>query len=657
MSIIKYYKGDNTFENIRYLTKCDNNGITALNLVNASMKLGFEVRALKCDINDLGQLKLPVICHVTINSSYNHYIIVEKIYKDKIYVFDPAFGKRKYTKKEFNSIWNNIVIELLPYRKLDVIKSKINLIKRIISNNLLSYTFITIISFVSILLTIINNYYFKSLIDRKNLIFVLLFFLVIIVIKEIVDYIKNLFIINLESNVDECLMIDTNKKLLSLPYYYFNSRACGDITSKIYDLEYVKDLCIKGPIILFTDFILLVISSFLLININKNLFFIFILLCFLYMLVEILFNNKIKDMIKTNQENNAINNQILVENINSINTIKNLNIEKTRINKYNFSYKRYLKHKKIYEFTYNIENFIKNIILFIGLNIILYIGIINVDNNLMKLSDLILFNSLILYFIEPLKSLCELNPLLKNGINALRRIEEIYLIKEKQTLNKKISKCNIKIKNLSYSYDSYNYIFKNFSFDINESDKLVVVGASGSGKSTLFKLINKTYEVSDNMIFIDNYDINEIDMSKYVSYISQEESLFNDTIYNNLVLDRVVCEDELNRVIEITKLDEILGNRNINLDSIIEEDGINFSKGEKQRIILARAILRNNNILILDEALNGVEEDVEYEILSNILKEYKEYTIIYVTHRLKVVKLFKKILDINKLRRENERIK
>lgn len=615
------------------------------------------MRALKCNVNDLTKLILPAICHATLDNSYNHYIIINKVEKNNIYVFDPAFGKRKYTIKEFDSIFNNVVIEILPNRKLDVINTKINLIKNIISINIVSYLLITIISFGSILLTIASNYYFKSLIDTTKYLYTLLFFLIIVVIKEVVDYIRNLFIIKLESNVDEYLIINTNKKILSLPYYYFNSRSCGDITSRIYDLEYVKDLCVKGPIVLFTDFILLVISAFLLININVNLFLIFILICFLYMLVEVLFNSKIKHMIKINQEEKAISNKILVENINSINTIKNLNIEKNRINKYNSSYKMYLKDKKKYEHIYNIVNFIKNIIIFVGLNIILYIGIIYINNRLMKLSDLILFNSLILYFIEPLKSLCELNPLLKNGINAFRRIEEIYLIKERKPSNNNIHNYNIKIKNLTYSYNNYNFIFKNISLDINESDKLVVVGESGIGKSTLFRLINKTYEVSDNMIFIGNCDINKIDISKYVSYVSQEENLFNDTIYNNLVLDKCISKCEIDKVIKITKLDEILENKNIDLNSVVEENGTNFSKGEKQRIILARTLLINNSILILDEALNGIEEDVEYKILSNLLEEYRGNTIIYVTHRLKIVELFEKILDINKLRRKNENIK
>lgn len=648
LTLIKYYKGNNTFENIRYLTKCDNFGITALNLVNASTKLGFKVTSFKCNYDSLEKIVKPAICHVTINDNYNHYIVLEKIVNNKIYVFDPGLGKKKYSKEEFIKIWNNIVFELIPERKLDNVDCKLfPILKNVLSINKYLYIKIIILSIISISLVLVSNYYFKIILE-KNTINVLLFFLVIIILKEITDYIRNILTSKLEYNVDEYININTCSKLLTLPYYYFNSRTTGDIMSKIQDLNYLKDLFIKLPIFLFIDLSLLILSSIILININVYLFLLFIVLCIIYLLVILLFNNKKKKMIRINQEDNAINNEILIENIKSINTIKNLNIIDHRFNIYKDKYNIYLKDNKKYEKLVIIENFIKNIILFIGINIILYVGMNNVYNNILNLGDLILFNSIMLYFIDPLKSICDLSPLLKNGINALKRVNEIYLFKNNSKIDNIINNYDISIRNLSFSYNNYDYIFNNLNLEIREKEKIAIMGSSGCGKSTLFKLINKTYEINNNKIFIGNTDINKINVNDYLIYVSQDESLFNESLYYNLTLNLKVSIDEINKVSKITGLDKVMKNKNIDLYNIIEEEGTNFSKGERQKIILTRVLLRNSNILILDESLNGVEEHEEKKILKNIINIYNNKTIIYVTHRKETIKLFDRIINLKK---------
>jgi len=650
LSIIRYYKGNNTFENIRYLTRCDSRGISALNLLNASIKLGFKGRAIKIDISDLNKIVMPAIAHVTLNNGYKHFIVITKVDKNNIHVFDPATGKKKYKKEEFIIIWKGVAIELVPARKLDIINNeKIDIFKKIIIQNKKIYIILFLFSFTSILLAILNNYYFKLLIDKYNTIFLLLTFIIIVVLKEINDFIRNLFTIKLENNIDKFLNIETHNKLMSLPYYYFNSRTTGDIVTKMYDLDYIKELFIQVPLFLSVDLVLLIISSFILINISKNLFIIFLIICVLYMTVVLIFNKKTKELIRLNQEFNAFNNDVLVDNIKGINTIKNFNILKYRNQVYKNTYETLIKNKISYEKTYSTENLIKNTILFIGINLILYLGILSVNNNYMELSDLVLFNSLMLYFIEPLKNICDLNPVLKNGINAIKRIKEIYAIKLVKTPKRELNNHDIEFKNLTYSYDGYRNVLDNFNWFIKSGDKIVVTGPSGCGKSTLFKLLNKTYEVDKNMIFINNFDINEINVEDYITYISQEEKLFNDTLYNNITLGQNIYDDKINEVMKITRLNEVMVNKKIDMNSIINEEGINFSKGERQKIILTRVLLRKTKIIILDEALCGLEEDEEIKILQDILVYYKNNTIIYITHSTKTIELFQRNMNLKEV--------
>lgn len=646
LTIIKHYKGCNTFENIRYLTKCNDNGITALNLMEASNKLGFSSKGIKCNYEELYKLQKPLICHLLLKNGYNHYVVLYEINTKGVVIFDPYYGIKKYSKDEFLSIWTNIVIELKCTRKLDFIKeNNTYYLKDIIIKNKTSYFIIIFISLLIVLFSLLSSSYFKILIESKKILKTFIIFLFIIVFKEIISLFRNKILIKLESNVLKELNLKTHKTLLSLPYYYFNSRTSGDIITKFNDLEHIKNLLVNVPICLTIDITLLIFTSVILLNINLKLFTIFLLSCLSYLIILLASNKKLKTSVQINQESNELKNTYLYENINSINTIKNMNINNLRHNVFKSVYNAFIKSTINYENLYVNISFIKNIILFITINLILYLGIDMVNNDIISLSNLILFNSLMMYFIEPLNEIYELSPLIKNGINAVKRVGEIYNI-EAKSAKRKVTNYNIKFNNLSYSYDGYTKVVDNFNYSIKEKDKVFVMGESGSGKSTLFKLLAKVYDAEDGNILIDNNNIKDVDISNIINYVSDSEKLFNDTLRNNIILDN--SKDLLDKVLEITKVNEILNKKNITLDNIIEEEGTNLSKGEKQKIILARVLLKKSNILILDEVLSGVEIEEEYEIMSNILKFFNSKTIIYISHSKVCISLFNKIINFDK---------
>ena len=428
LTIIKYYKGNNTFENVRYLTKCNNNGTSALNIVNASKKLGFDCKGIKCNYEYLEKIVMPCICHIELFNGYNHFIVLNKVNKKYVKVFDPEKGNKELLKEEFNKIWTKNVIELIPNRKLDVIQTeKNNLLKKIIKKNIYLYLFILILSFIFLCLNILNNYYFKTLLDNNNYIYILIIFVIIILLKEISNFIRNKIIMKLQYNVETYLYNNTHKKLLSLPIYYFNSRSKGDIITKFYDLEYIKDLLIQVPFTLFIDLFLIIITILILYFINSTLLKMFFLIIILYVLILKIFNKKIKNMVMINQEKNSFKNSILLENINNIYSIKNMNIENYRNNIFNKSLISYCDNVKNYEKKYNFIILMKNLVLYIGTAYIIFYGIILTKNEIILLSELILFNSLIIYIVEPLNNLFNIIPLLKNSINALKRIDEIFL--------------------------------------------------------------------------------------------------------------------------------------------------------------------------------------------------------------------------------------
>ena len=163
-----------------------------------------------------------------------------------------------------------------------------------------------------------------------------------------------------------------------------------------------------------------------------------------------------------------------------------------------------------------------------------------------------------------------------------------------------------------------------------ENEKIMLLGESGIGKSTLLKMI-KGY--LDNNFIYPNIKLNDI------IYISQNEILFTDTIYNNLIIGNS-NEKELSKVIKLCCLESVIKKRKLGLQSLIEENGYNLSGGEKQRIILARALLKNPKILLIDEGLNKLDINTERKILKNLFDKLKDKTIIIISHRIDNIDLF-----------------
>lgn len=158
-------------------------------------------------------------------------------------------------------------------------------------------------------------------------------------------------------------------------------------------------------------------------------------------------------------------------------------------------------------------------------------------------------------------------------------------------------------------------------------------------------------EIPYGYISINNIDINHYHIDKLrnnITYVSQQEYLFTNSIYNNIVLNRNIDSKKISKILKLTLVDKILEKNKLNIESLVEENGFNFSGGERQRIILARALVKESDIYIFDEALNQIDVENEKIILENIFKYLKNKTIIVISHRFNNNDLFDKVLSLEK---------
>ena len=302
----------------------------------------------------------------------------------------------------------------------------------------------------------------------------------------------------------------------------------------------------------------------------------------------------------------------------------------------------YLKLNNIINFFKELLNGITNIfILFIGVNLYL--------NEELSIQTLITFNYLYPYFTNYLNNLFDLYNEYSYMSNSIKRLNNLFDV-ESISLDKSnlIVNGDIIFNNVSFKYTD-KLILNNISFRIKDKEKVLLIGSSGTGKSTILKLLFKYYQIERNYISINNNDINDykiMDIRSNIVYISQNEKLFNDTIKSNIILDSNVSEEEFLNVVKLTKTDEIIKDDLLGYNKIVEEDAINLSGGQRQKIILSRALLRKSKIILIDEGLNQIDINTERIILKNIFKYYKNTTFIIVSHRLNNMDLFDKVLSL-----------
>lgn len=650
-NIIKYYNGNISMSKLRRLTKTNENGTNVYNIVNASNSLGLKAEAYKCEFNDLSNVKLPIIAHIKLDNKFDHFVILEKINNEKIIVQDPIRGKVVYDDISFKKEWtgsivtfdkmNNLVKEKQNGAFINL-KSYIFLYKKIL-------LFFLVLTILASLFSLLNSFYLSSLYNQKNNYHIVLFlFLLFSVFKIITNYIRNSIVFDFDNNFDSKLTNNIYKKILSLPLKYHHSRPVGDIMSRVNDLSSIKEFINFVSFSLITDFLFVIIIFIIIFFINKLLFLLLIIFALTYMFVYLLFRDKIYSMSLILKEKNSEVNSYLIESILGIDTIKNFNIEKERKLRFKSKYNNLLKlNVKYNKFILSIELF-QNFIMTISNVFILFVGIKLVNKGLLLFSNLIIINSLLIYFFISLKNIIYFDRILIDSKNSYNRLED--LLDEEEDNNNKSNfnfNNNIKFKNVAYSYDSYN-IFENLSFNIDKGDFVFVKGDSGVGKSTLFKILTKQINDYKGKVIVDNTNIKNLsvnDIRNNICFVSQNEIIFTDTILNNITLFKEATKKELEKVIRITGIDKFLKEKNISLNFLLEENGHNISGGERQRILLARALLQNKKILILDETTNGIDILSEENIVRKVKEEY-DVTLILISHRYDNLKLFNRVFEI-----------
>lgn len=677
LSIIHYYKGSISMARLVELTNTNKEGTNFYQLKQAAEKLGFNANGYKTNnYNTLQEIETPFIIQI-IDKNYEHFCVVYTMKKNKVVVMDPAIGQREILIEEFKNIWTGYILILRPIKKIETYqetKYLNTIIKEILIKN---KSMIFTILFLSLFYTIFScicSFYLQFIIDfilestKNNLLIITFIFGILSLFKIISSLFRNQTFIIFSQKLDYLIFLRTFKKIILLPYSYYHSRTTGEMISRLNDLIYVKNFVHQLILTVCLDGIILIASGMILILMNVKMFLFMVMIILIYFAIFLVFRPWLKKYTKLNQQNNAAIQSFLTETISGIETIKNMNIESTINERMETLYLKSLNDNFFYQNINTMELFLKELITAIGTLLLQFIGIYFVMNQKMTLGYLMSLTALANCFLEPIINFIQLNKEYFYSKNSLKRINHLFEVKEENLYTKTnfVADGKISFQNLSFSYNQEKNILESITFDISKGNKVIILGDSGSGKSTILKLLLKYYEISRNMIYLNGIDLNDYsisDVRNSIGLMSQNEILYTDTILNNITLYQEIDSNKWLDICKITYVDDFVKNFFLGYQTKLEENGLNLSGGQRQRLLLARLLLQEKKIILIDEGLNAVDVNLERKILKNIFSKYPDKTIIVVSHRRENLDLFDQTLyfsqgkllqNLSKQRKEKE---
>ena len=677
LSIIHYYKGSISMARLVELTNTNKEGTNFYQLKQAAEKLGFNANGYKTNnYNTLQEIETPFIIQI-IDKNYEHFCVVYTMKKNKVVVMDPAIGQREILIEEFKNIWTGYILILRPIKKIETYqetKYLNTIIKEILIKN---KSMIFTILFLSLFYTIFScicSFYLQFIIDfilestKNNLLIITFIFGILSLFKIISSLFRNQTFIIFSQKLDYLIFLRTFKKIILLPYSYYHSRTTGEMISRLNDLIYVKNFIHQLILTVCLDGIILIASGMILILMNVKMFLFMVMIILIYFAIFLVFRPWLEKYTKLNQQNNATIQSFLTETISGIETIKNMNIESTINERMETLYLKSLNDNFFYQNINTMESFLKELITTIGTLLFQFIGIYFVMNQKMTLGYLMSLTALANCFLEPIINFIQLNKEYFYSKNSLKRINHLFEVKEENLCTKTnfVADGKISFQSLSFSYNQEKNILESITFDILKGNKVIILGDSGSGKSTILKLLLKYYEISRNMIYLNGIDLNDYsisDVRNSIGLMSQNEILYTDTILNNITLYQEIDSNKWLDICKITYVDDFVKNFFLGYQTKLEENGLNLSGGQRQRLLLARLLLQEKKIILIDEGLNAVDVNLERKILKNIFSKYPDKTIIVVSHRRENLDLFDQTLyfsqgkllqNLSKQRKEKE---
>lgn len=667
--IFGYYGSYYSLATLREKAKTNLEGTTALGLVKVAEELGFETQAIQADMTlfDEPDIPYPFIAHVLKEGKLLHYYVVTGSDKQFIHIADPdpSVKMTKLSKEDFAKEWSGVSLFMAPTPAYKPHKDKKTGLTAFIPLLTKQKGLIANIVLATLLVTIINitgSYYLQSIIDtyvpdqmKNTLGIISIGLLIVYILQQILSYGQEYLLIVLGQRLSIDVILSYIKHVFQLPMNFFATRRTGEIISRFNDANNIIDALASTILSIFLDVSIVLIISVVLFFQSSTLFLISLMALPIYSVIIFVFMKPFEKMNNETMEANATLSSSIIEDINGIETIKSLTSEHTSYQKVDREFVAYLKKSFRYAKAESIQKALKKLAQLLLNVFVLWVGARLVMDNQLSMGQLITYNTLLIYFTNPLENIINLQTKLQTAHVANNRLNEVYLVNsefEEEKPMKELSQTpsTITFEKVSYKYGYGRDILSEIDLEIPAYSKVAIVGISGSGKTTLAKMMVNFYEANTGEVRLNSTNMNQIDktaLRRHVNYLPQQPYVFNGTILENLLLGAKegTTQEDILRAVEIAEIRVDIENMPLNYQTELTSDGAGISGGQKQRIALARALLTDAPILILDEATSSLDILTEKKIIDNLMKLNK--TIIFIAHRLTIAEKSEKVIVLD----------
>ncbi len=665
--IAKHYGKIINTQELRNLSETTREGSSLLGLSEAVEKMGFRSLGVKLDFNKLKEAPLPCIVHW----NKNHYIVVYKIKKNKIYVSDPAIGLINYTQKEFIQHWigNNadqnteegiaLLLEPTPNFYKEEYEQEEKFGFSFIFKYLFKYKKFIVQLIIGLLagslLQLILPFLTQSVVDvgikNQDIHFVYLILLAqlfLFIGKAALEIIRSWILLHLSTRINISLISDFFIKLMKLPISYFDVRMTGDLLQRINDHKRIERILTTSSLTVLFSFFNLIIFSLVLGYYSIQIFGVFVLGSILYFTWVLFFFKKRKELDYKQFSQVSDEQSKVIELINGMQEIKLHNAERRM--RWNWEYvqarlfkiaTKSLALEQTQSVGSNFINEIKN----------MFITILSaklVIDGSITLGMMMAISYIVGQLNGPITQLISFMRDVQDAKISIDRLGEIHNMEdeEKQGDEKITSipeKSAIHIKNISFRYTGgLESVIKNLTLDIPANKTTAIVGASGSGKTTLMKLLLRFYEIEKGEILLNNFNLKNISQRSWRNYcgvVMQEGYIFNDTIANNIAVGQdYIDTKKLKHAIDIANILDYIDGLPVGVNTKIGNEGVGLSTGQKQRLLIARAVYKNPKLLFFDEATSALDANNEKVIMEKLDTFLANKTAVVIAHRLSTVK-------------------
>jgi ABC-type bacteriocin/lantibiotic exporter with double-glycine peptidase domain len=654
--LMNYYGYNISISSLRAENDIGRDGSSLLQVKNLLKKHGFDVKVYRTVFDGLKELKEPTI----VLWEHRHYIVVKKIYKNKVKVIDPEYGTLTYSIEEFKEGFSGFAIYAQPTENMPEPEEKPKFSKNIIPllfKNKWLYLGILICSIATYVGSVGFPIIIQKLIDelsRESVMSKVPFVLAAGAAYILFEFLKSTQLIYLQANIDQDINNGIFHKLLRLPYKFFDMRNKSDILVSMSSGMAIRDVLVRQIIdgliecgaitvimvYLFKQNVMLAIISLI----------VFAIEFFIMFAVQFVLKERGMSMIASQKKLQ----EVQTETIFSMLNVKMLSLEESVRKKWDSRfavYKRNFTHRELLGNALSVCSFaIVNVVPLI----LLIVSLMFAWDGRMTLGTALAFYSLSGTFFSLASSVCTMFISIVNSTMYIDRISDIMDQKEAESNEGKPKidiDGNIELENVSFRYSkNSDDVLKDISLSIKKGEKVALVGRSGSGKSTLAKLLVGIYQPGSGEVYLDNHKLSEIDTSyayRQMGIVPQEITLFNKSIYENIVANRDdITQEDVEEACRIVGIADDIERMPMRYNTIVSDMGMNFSGGQRQRLALARALAGKPKILVLDEATSALDNIYEKSI-SDQLQDIK-VTRIVIAHRLSTVYDADKIVVVEK---------